>query len=157
MKTTTSNYNAQAKSFLTKWGIEFSVKRGTDACPPSCDGKHVHGDQYRVTLKRRKSNGVHGEQCECTNCCPFVRLTFPFWNSQHDSLAGNEPTAYDVLACISSDLGCPQGFEEFCSEYGYDQDSIKAMKTFTRCRTFSVKLNAFFENEEMCADLGTIN
>lgn len=142
MKTETSNYNEQAKSFLTKWGIDFSVKRGADKCPPFCDGKHIHGDQYRVTLKRP----LNGK-----------RLTFPFWNSQHDSLAGNEPTAYDVLACISSDLGCPQGFEEFCSEYGYDEDSIKAMKTFTRCRTFSVKLNAFFDNEEMCADLGTIN
>jgi hypothetical protein len=85
------------------------------------------------------------------------RLTFPFWNSQHDSQTCKTPTAYDVLSCIGSDLSCPTTFEDFCGEYGYEQDSRKAMATFKRCATFGEKLQAFFDTEEMQAELQAIN
>lgn len=38
------------------------------------------------------------------------------------------PTAYDVLACLQKyDVGT---FEDFCGDYGYDNDSIKSLKTY---------------------------
>jgi len=38
------------------------------------------------------------------------------------------PTAYDVLACLQKyDVGT---FEDFCSEFGYDEDSRKAFKIY---------------------------
>jgi hypothetical protein len=39
-----------------------------------------------------------------------------------------QPTAYDVLACLTkNEVGT---FEDFCSEFGYDTDSKKAEKTY---------------------------
>ena len=39
-----------------------------------------------------------------------------------------EPTAYDVLSCLQKyDVGI---FSEFCSEFGYDEDSMKAEKIY---------------------------
>lgn len=138
-----TDYQQQAGDFLRKWGIEFAVRKtNSGKCPPFCDGKHVHGDEHRITLKRP----LNGK-----------RLKFPFWNSLRDSEEGKEPTAYDVLACLGSDTSCPDTFEEFRREYGYDQDSRKALALFRRCDTFGRKLRAFFDNEEMAAELRTIN
>lgn len=38
------------------------------------------------------------------------------------------PSAYDVLACITK--SDPGTFNEFCYEYGYNNDSIKALETY---------------------------
>jgi hypothetical protein len=35
---------------------------------------------------------------------------------------------YDILACLTKHN--PETFEFFCSEYGYDTDSINALKTY---------------------------
>lgn len=141
--TTTTDYQLQAKEYLAKYGIEISIKAtNSGKCPPFCDGKHIHGDEYRVTMKRALTG---------------ARLTFPFWNSQRDSEQGKAPTAYAVLACAGSDLSCPEEFDEFCAEFGYDTDSRKAEKTFRLCAAFGRKLRAFFDNEEMQAELQTIN
>lgn len=58
------------------------------------------------------------------------------------------PSAYDVLACIASDIHTPESFEEFCSEYGYESDSIKALQTFRRADRFAKRLRAFFTDSE---------
>jgi hypothetical protein len=141
--TTQTDYELQAKEFLSRWGIEFKVT-ATDSgkCPLFCDGKHIHGDEHRVILSRAMTG---------------KRLEFPFWNSLNDSQTRKLPTAYDVLACCGSDLSCPDTFEEFCAEYGYDQDSRKASATFKVCSAFGAKLRAFFDSEEMQTDLQTIN
>lgn len=39
-----------------------------------------------------------------------------------------EPTAYDVLTCLTK--YDPNTFEDFCSEFGYDEDSRKAEKIY---------------------------
>lgn len=142
-QTETPDYDTQAQDFLNKWGLEITVhKTDSGKCPPFCDGEHIHGDEHRITLKRAMTG---------------KRLVFPFWNSLNDSQAGKEPSAYGVLSCIGSDLSCPDTFEDFCAEYGYDADSRKALAQFRRCDAFGRKLRAFFDSEEMQADLQTIN
>lgn len=59
------------------------------------------------------------------------------------------PSAYEVLACISGDANVPDTFEEFCSEYGYESDSIKALQTFRRCSAFAKRLKSFFTAAEL--------
>lgn len=39
-----------------------------------------------------------------------------------------EPTAYDVLACLTK--YDPETFKDFCASYGYDEDSRKAEKIY---------------------------
>lgn len=59
------------------------------------------------------------------------------------------PSEYDILACISSDAYCPETFEDFCGEYGYEADSIKALQTFRRADRFAKRLRAFFTEAEL--------
>lgn len=138
-----SEYIEQAEKFLEAHGLRFRATFKGDKCPawsgianerngcPQCGA--IHGDRYRVTISR-KGGG---------------RISFDFWNSQKDSQDGKEPTDYDVLACISGDVHCPEDFAEFCSEYGYEEDSRKAEATFRRCAAFGRRLRAFFTAEEI--------
>jgi hypothetical protein len=56
---------------------------------------------------------------------------------------------YSVLSCIASDYFVPDTFTDFCSEFGYDEDSRKAEKLFHDCREQSTKLHTIFKEEEI--------
>lgn len=60
--------------------------------------------------------------------------TFDFGQSLADG--SKTPTMYDVLACLQKyDLG---SFEDFCHEYGYDEDSRRAERTYKAvCREYA--------------------
>lgn len=62
----------------------------------------------------------------CTLTRNRRRYTFNFGQS---IAAGNtKPTMYDILTCLTKYN--PETFENFCSEYGYNTDSIKALNTY---------------------------
>lgn len=51
------------------------------------------------------------------------------------------PTAYDLLYCLQSDCQAAEGsFDDFCSNFGYDNDSIKALNTYNACCEGAKKL-----------------
>ena len=58
-----------------------------------------------------------------------------------------EPTNYDILACIHKyDVG---SFEDFCGDFGYNIDSIQAEKTYKAVCEEYEKLCTIFTDEEM--------
>ena len=101
------NYQQQANDFATATSTKLKINRTTY-------GKHFAEDKesryiFNCTLSR---NGK--------------RYTFNFGQS---IAAGNvEPTMYDILATLTK--YDPETFQNFCSEYGYNTDSIKALKTY---------------------------
>lgn len=155
MTTTKSQYEEQAESFLEHFGIKFrATLSDSKPAPWKDDGKHGH--HYRVTLSKAASEETQTRRGDdgCMKVgrvtIPGKRLTFDFWGSVKDMEDGNTTvTAYDVLACISGDVHCPETFEDFCSEYGDSPDSIKALQTFRRCSSFAKRLRAFFTEEEI--------
>ena len=130
---TTTDYDKQATDFLEKYTIRFTARPGTDKAPPWAELGKAHGKQWRIRLSGQTSDGLRA-------------VTFPFWNSINAK--EEPPSAYTVLACISSDVNCPETFADFCSGYGYDEDSRKAEQTFKRCRALAEKLQAFFTEQE---------
>jgi hypothetical protein len=150
-----SEYEKQAQAFLDKFGITFKATWKGDKCPPwvtidpkangSCrECGHIHGDRFRVEIGRDR-------------LLQRTPLSFDFWNSFHAKSEGTtELDAYHVLSSISNDVHCPDTFEDFCAEYGYDEDSRKAFATFKRCARFAERLQAFFSEEEQDA-LGEIS
>ena len=54
---------------------------------------------------------------------------------------------YSVLCCVSMEYHCPDSFREFCSEYGYDEDSRKAFKLFNKCLEHSERLKEVIPEE----------
>lgn len=134
MKTTTvSQYGQQAADFLTRYAVAVDIKPAKDKAPAWVGQGDKHGHRYRVTLRHNDRPSV----------------SFDFWGSINDREKGERPSAYDVLACISGDVNCPETFTDFCGEYGYDEDSRKAEATFKRCHSLAMQLRAFFpEGEE---------
>lgn len=57
------------------------------------------------------------------------------------------PTAYDVLACITK--YDPGTFEDFCSEFDYDEDSIMAAKTYFAVQKEYTHLKKLLTSEQM--------
>jgi hypothetical protein len=53
-------------------------------------------------------------------------------------------TAEELLDCLASDAGGgDDSFQDFCDNFGYDVDSIKALKTYKTIKTQSKKLYQF--------------
>lgn len=59
------------------------------------------------------------------------------------------PILYNVLSCVRSDFYCPENFPDFCVEYGYDEDSIKAQNIFNDCVKHARKLKSVIKPEEI--------
>lgn len=57
------------------------------------------------------------------------------------------PTLYDVLACLQNyDVG---SFEDFCSDFGYDEDSRTAEKTYKAVLKEWEAMERLFTSEEL--------
>jgi len=128
-----NEYEKQAKAFLEKYGFKLSVTYITHEINESWNDNQYR-PKYRIRITRKQTRRS---------------LTFNFWDSIAHDHEGKRPTAYDVLACLSSDQYCPDNFEEFCGEYGYDTDSIKASKLFKVCSRFAKRIKAFFTITEL--------
>lgn len=60
---------------------------------------------------------------------------------------GDEPTLYDVIACIQKyDVG---SFADFCSEFGYDEDSRKAEKIYNAVCDEYMNVSRLFNDSEI--------
>jgi hypothetical protein len=117
------DYKKQAEDFCEKFGVNIKIEKSAFQSPPMWaeEGKK-HGIKYEVTISREGRKD----------------FKFNFWGSIADAEGLNEsygrarekflPSVYDVLACITKND--PEAFEDFCGEFGYNTDSIKALQTF---------------------------
>lgn len=129
------DYQKQGEDFISEHGLKFRATRTkANRCPLWDDNRCAHGDEYQITVSRGGASG---------------RLSFRFWNSLNDAQNGKSPTAYDVLTCVASDSHTPETFADFCGEYGYDEDSRKAGKTFKAADTLARRIRAFFSEAEL--------
>jgi len=70
---------------------------------------------------------------------PDILITFDFYGSQHDHDKGktdlNRTDLIGAFSCFLEDsISGTQSFKEFCSEYGYDEDSMRAFKIYQQCQ-----------------------
>lgn len=167
-ETTVSQYDQQAEKFLSDNVIKFRATLSDTKTAPGKAAGEKCGHHYRVTL----SGKIHNKSGRVPYSLQMLprRLTFDFWGGIADAekmaefkrttppamypagrpdLMPGHPTAYDVLACISSDVNCPETFADFCSECGDSEDSIKAPQAFRRCSAFAKRLQAFFTTAEL--------
>jgi hypothetical protein len=108
-------------AFATEHQIEMSVKRV--AARPDDDGSDWARDarHYKITL---------------VTSIGEVETYY----SQGSGIKV-EPTIGTVLRCLRSDAGAYNlSFEEWCDEYGYDNDSRRAERTYNACRDTAADL-----------------
>ncbi len=98
-------------------------------------------NHYKVTLKRKyKLQGNHLDS-------RYGHKQMTLFFSQGYGIDG-EPKYSSVLNCIKSDYQVAiDGFDDFCSNCGYDNDSIKAKKTFDACVRQGKKLEKFLSDD----------
>ena len=103
-----TEYDIMAEKFLsdnnTKMRITFDQKEQVN------DGRTLI-NRYKVSISR---NGK--------------RMNVLFHDSIYNTMMGIKPTEYDVLACLQKSN--PGTFEDFCSEFGYNPDSIRDFNTY---------------------------
>lgn len=88
----------------------------------------------------------------------FTSLTFTEETKARKELAAKKkaavPSVYDVLACLTKyDPGI---FEDFCSDYGYDEDSRAAERVYFAVQKEYTQLARLFTPEQM-EELAEIN
>lgn len=108
----TNDYQKQALDFLEKTGTKMDIKFLKTGYHFADDKKNgTKRDIYFVTIMRGSR-----------------KISLEFGNSIIDSVSKKAPNEYDILSCLQKyDVGT---FENFCSEFGYDEDSITANKTY---------------------------
>ncbi len=126
----------QGMDFLAKTGTTLDVVKAVPQKSPLWGKDGKHGIHYSVTLKNGRGS-----------------YTFDFW----DSISAKEkeertrivvkPSAYSILACL--DVMYEDTFEDFCSSFGYDTDSIMAEKTYRAILEQDRMLRKIFTNEQM--------
>ena len=109
-----NNYTQQAENFAAKYGVTLEIL--------GCEYKPMWNEtQKRSVFKLRLKRA--GKQ-----------YTFEFGQS----IAGGStsPDMYSVLACLTKyDVG---SFEDFCSEFGYNEDSRTTERTYKAvCKEFA--------------------
>lgn len=122
------NYEKQAKDFLEKTNTKIDIQF-IDYDYYFEDDKEKR-DVYLVTLKK-----------------PDKKIQYRFGNSIHNTLKNKTPTAYDVLAVVEKYH--PDTFEEFCLNFGYVPDSVKARKIYRAALKQYLKFSNFYTEEEM--------
>lgn len=112
-------------------------------------------DVYEIIIKRngktinfRYGDSIHNTELHEKSSL-FGDTPKEIYRRKQEIKEMQENSLYSILACIHVDHYCPDTFEDFCSEFGYDTDSIKAEKTFRNCREQSKKLQSIFTSEEM--------
>jgi hypothetical protein len=124
--------------------------------------KYYGKDDWKSARKR-----VEEAVCEL-GCCPkqprdeakffsdlHTTLGKGYWTSHRTSSRPEPifPKPDDVLYCLVMDAQCAYSartFEEFCSDLGYSNDSIKALKAYESCKDTLVSLMRHFDFEQLC-------
>ena len=125
-----TTYETDAQEVLNKMGVKFQARFVEW-------GRHFETDKenrniWNVQLSR---NGQ--------------RISFKFGQSIHDSAIQprKEPTAYELLACITK--SDPDTFENFCGDFGYDADTKHAQKIYRAVIREWQKVERFFSADEI--------
>ena len=127
------NYEKQANEFAQKHNVKLSVINMEYR-------RYFHDDKdrrYVFTLRLFAGR---------------KQYTFTFGQSLMKQ--SEEPTMYDVLACLQKyDVG---SFEDFCHEFGYNEDSKYAERTYKAvCKEYAAVCRLF--TQEQIEELTEIN
>jgi hypothetical protein len=138
LKRGTREYTFHFGQSLDNSGFYYQYKTGTRQFP--LDRKYLAKDYFK-----RKSLGLIG----------IIKMKDSAFTPSIDIIHyPTAPTAYDILACLQKyEVGT---FENFCGDFGYDTDSIKAHKVYKAVENEYLNISRLF-NEPEIEELQEIN
>jgi len=117
------NYQQQANDFATATGTKLKINS-------SKYGNHFAGDEQKRFI------------FNCTLTRNGKKFTLDF--GQSIAAEDTPPSMYDILTCLTKYN--PETFEDFCSEYGYNEDSINALNTYKAVKREFNGVNRLFND-----------
>ena len=112
------------------------------------DFEYHTGIGHRLTLPKGKyslSQSQREQVKQLKECTTLNKVLFTIEDRRVYAVA---PTQASVLYCIVSDAYCGENtFDDFCTDFGYDEDSRKALETYLSCQENSKKLSQVFKGE----------
>lgn len=122
------NYEEKMKEILKGAGISVDIVFITKSYT-KWDKDNLH-NQYKVVLKRGNK-----------------QMQYDFWDRLYNTKKGLKPSKYDVISCL--EWYEIYDFEDFCMNFGYDTDSIKAFETYKECQKQQKELFELIPEEEI--------
>ena len=148
------DYEKMAKDFIDKTETTFR-------CKFIRHGKHFANDDterdiYAITLTRsnREYTFKFGQSINCSGIywkygkyyagVSHRKIMLGDWEKNKDFSA---PTEYDVLASITKND--PGSFNDFCSDFGYNNDSMIAHKTYEAVLDEFTNIQRLYTDDEI--------
>lgn len=153
--TTADVIRSNVDDLLRQFKVSFSVRYvgATKRDDWECDswrftfskGRAVYDGDYFTGLGHRK------DKLGRKNPYPFSRsIEAEDWNKQF--LKPVAPLAADILYSLLLDAGAAdESFDDWCDNYGEDNDSIKAFNVYRACCETAGHLRRIFNREELTA------
>lgn len=166
-----TEYDQQALDFLESTGTTFEIEYQYTG--PYFAGDTVNRDVYRFTLKNSKGeySANFGDSIHNTERRTFANRPYSAYNDTGEVLKlgfklvyerpradqmkywrNYKPSAYDVLAGLQG-YEPPATFEDFCSEYGYDDQPLAScpdvMKIYRAVQTEYRALRKMYSDDEL--------
>lgn len=162
-----NEYVKQAKDFLSKANATMTIEFIGCDVPTHWKGETARHNHYKFTITTPRGkmeddfwDSVHNTELSLMSfdnfCCKKYHMhekdMFPVEKIKAQKLWKEQvkyaiPTEYDILACLETYV--PNTFEDFCWEFGYDTDSISAMKTYLACQKQWAKIRKIFTEEQI--------
>lgn len=108
--------------------------------------------QIKASYKGNKSweadlqGNFHNHMVKITNTETKQSVTFEFWNSIAKGEITEEQEVLSAFYCFINDaLAGMYDFDNFCSEFGYDNDSRQAEKIWRKCQKQYEKFTKVFD------------
>ena len=137
---------AQGVTFLAVGGVA-SNRDGWECdawlCKFQRQGKEMFSDFYTGIGHRESKIKM---PADIALLRPNILMRVQWEKANLKAVAPNAATVLHSLLLDSS--GAEQNFLDWCGDYGYDSDSMKAHKIYTDCCEQLQKVRAFFTNEE---------
>lgn len=102
---------------------------------------------YAIVLKHKEPNSIN---VKGTNL--YIKPTVSgaglfYGGSKKWSITQKKPTEYDILTCLQGyEVG---SFEDFCDDFGYDNDSINALKIYEKVADEFKNLCLLYSDSEL--------
>jgi hypothetical protein len=160
-----NEYIKQAESFLKETGSNLEIEFLKNDF--HFQDKKNKRDIYKCTLSRGERKFTFNFGQSIVNSQKYVdQLTLNEFTTNGQTIKGNKkviiqsyltdycqlvkgkkPTSYDILSCLQT---YPvDTFEDFCAEFGYDNDSIKAMKVYEAVKDEYNNLCRLYTDQEL--------
>lgn len=145
-------YQEQADYFLEICGVRFAAVKAVPQLSPDWAKDGRHGIHWSISLAKVAEGHELGKWDTYQNSPHLFSevIHFDFWGSIADKekrYGTIKPKAYDVLAGLDSWHN--DTFEDWCFNYGYDEDSREAYRTYQNCQELAEKLSKVFTTKEL--------